>query len=93
MPSELANCPHCGASLQGSPIPDRHNEPDATGKRPYGENAHYRREIGIEVTGVYDGVLYWRCRDCGGLWNRWPNTAYYKSLHDAAEREMKKAKK
>lgn len=27
--------------------------------------------IGVEVRGVYDGVLYWRCRACGYAWNRW----------------------
>ena len=28
--------------------------------------------MGIEVPGVYDGVLYWRCLACGQQWNRWP---------------------
>lgn len=30
------------------------------------------RIVGHEVQGVYDGVLWWSCRDCGRLWNRWP---------------------
>lgn len=43
---------------------------------PYGEKApedrFYQRKIGIEIRGVYDGVLLWQCPDCGGRWHRWP---------------------
>lgn len=31
----------------------------------------YSRVIGIEIPGVYDGVLYWRCPCCGYDWHRW----------------------
>jgi len=59
-------CPHCAASLIGDPIPQ------ASRDRGYlGDRTHYRREIGIEIRGVYDGVLYWQCPDCGRAWNRW----------------------
>lgn len=27
--------------------------------------------IGVEIQGVYDGVLFWACPDCHGTWNRW----------------------
>jgi len=27
--------------------------------------------VGVEVPGVYDGVLYWECPDCGAAWHRW----------------------
>jgi hypothetical protein len=64
-PERKTACPHCGASLLGSEIPeaDRHW---------YGGATHGRREVGIEVLGAYDGVLFWRCPDCGGDWHRWP---------------------
>lgn len=26
---------------------------------------------GMEVRGVYDGVLYWFCLSCGVAWQRW----------------------
>ena len=26
--------------------------------------------IGVEVRGVYDGMLYYQCPDCGGRWRR-----------------------
>lgn len=32
---------------------------------------------GIEVLGIYDGVLFWECLDCGGTQQRW-------SEHDGA---------
>lgn len=30
--------------------------------------------LGVELPGVYDGVLYWQCPDCGGRWHRWPES-------------------
>jgi RNase P subunit RPR2 len=26
---------------------------------------------GVEIQGVYDGILFWRCLDCGHAWQRW----------------------
>lgn len=60
-------CPHCGADLRGSPIPQEYRE-----KGWYGTETHYSRLIGVEVQGIYDGILYWQCPDCGGRWHRFP---------------------
>lgn len=60
-----ANCPHCGTSLQGAPIPD-----DL--RQHYGDATHFQRFIGVEVAGVYDGALFYRCPDCGHPFHRWP---------------------
>lgn len=57
------NCPHCNTSLQGDPIPEQD-------RQHFGNATHFERQIGVEVRGVYDGVLYWRCPDCGGRWHR-----------------------
>jgi hypothetical protein len=76
------NCPHCGTSLIGDPIPAEHREhkPDhdeqvARSGRcfclPYGDATHFRRVMGHEVRGIYDGVLYWSCPDCRLAWPRW----------------------
>lgn len=27
---------------------------------------------GVEVRGVYDGVLFWQCQQCGTPFHRWP---------------------
>lgn len=67
-PDEIQNpadCPHCGADLTGAPIP-------VESRHYYGSATHFDRRIGVEVRGVYDGVLFWRCPDCGGPWHRWP---------------------
>jgi hypothetical protein len=39
---------------------------------PYGEGTtHFSRRHGVEVRGVYDGVLFWVCPDCNHAWHRW----------------------
>lgn len=45
----------------------------------------YSRGIGVEIQGVYDGVLFWRCPDCGHDWHRWPEGD---SLRARAEQYM-----
>lgn len=73
--SEATNdyeCPHCGSDLRGAPIPQEYV--DLGYYKP--GSTHYSRKIGIEVRGVYDGILYWRCPDCGGTWHRWMNNGY-----------------
>ena len=65
------NCPHCGASLDGGLIGPELNSPyecDGETIYPYGKGAHWERQIGIEVSGVYDGILAYRCPDCAGTW-------------------------
>jgi hypothetical protein len=47
------------------------------------------RVCGHEIRGVYDGVLYWSCFDCGELWNRWPKDH---GLYDRAETYLAKAR-
>ena len=32
--------------------------------------------LGIEVRGVYDGVLYWQCMACGHTFHRFPPEHY-----------------
>jgi hypothetical protein len=94
-PTKPDNCPHCNVSLIGAPIPEHINQPAFNkymGKmwRPYGDATHWRREVGVEIRGAHDGVLFYQCPDCKGTWNRWPDTDYYRSLHDRAEVEMRK---
>lgn len=61
-PNAPTNCPHCNVSLLGDPIPE-----DI--KQHYMEGTtHWKREIGVEVRGVYDGVYYFKCPDCEGEW-------------------------
>lgn len=67
--AEVKACPHCGADLTRA-LPD-----GGTGTRT----------IGVQIWGVYDGVLFWRCPDCGGSWHRW-TPADWLRMHEAAAR-------
>lgn len=75
-------CPHCNRSLIGDRIPDSQlGEWDLTAnppkRRPYhGPPQFYRREILIEISGVYDGGLFFQCPSCDGRWHRWPEGHY-----------------
>lgn len=60
-------CPACGSSLRGAPISEDHRE-------HYGDGVtHYSRRVGIELRGVYDGVIAWGCPDCRAVWARFPS--------------------
>lgn len=41
----------------------------------YGETGKYSRMIGVEIQGVFDGILFWQCPDCDGRWHRFPETS------------------
>lgn len=83
MRDNLEFCPHCDANLQGATIDPKHllHKEDCQEQSakyngrcyclPYGEVSHFSRKIGCEIQGVYDGVLYNMCPDCGGTWHRW----------------------
>lgn len=36
------------------------------------DGSTYTHLIGVEVQGVYDGVLYWMCPRCESAFHRWP---------------------
>jgi Zn-finger nucleic acid-binding protein len=36
------------------------------------EGKTYSRCIGVEIQGVYDGMLFYQCPDCDGRWHRFP---------------------
>lgn len=71
--SALDACPLCGANLVGERIKD--SDPPR----------FYRRAFGVEIRGVYDGVLFWACPDCGGAWHRFEPGDPYRAR---AERHM-----
>lgn len=54
----MDNCPNCGVSWIGDPIPDDIAE--------HYSGTHWRREIGISglFLGIYDGTVAIRCPDC-----------------------------
>lgn len=61
---DKTNCPHCDENLIHSKIPDDR-------KHLYSSEYFYNT-IGIDGShiGVYDGIVAWRCPDCGHEWAR-----------------------
>ena len=47
----------------------------------------YSRIIGYEIRGVYDGVAFWMCPECGARWHRFDPPG---RIHDAVEEFWKK---
>lgn len=93
-------CPFCQADLRGEPIPEeyfQHNTNCEEQKAkfgghcfclPYGEEAtHFSRLLGIEIPGVYDGILMWQCPDCGTSWPRFdpPGRRYDEAIARGAK--------
>lgn len=76
------DCPHCGVDLNGGKIPKdivHHYVPYSVAKKGSASVAGwlevnpwptFSRKHGIEVRGVYDGVLVWQCPDCAEMWPR-----------------------
>lgn len=67
--TETNKCPHCDKDLRDKPIPEDVRE-------FYGEKEYYMKTIGVEIYGLYDGVLFWMCPFCEGKWHRWPEGDY-----------------
>ena len=65
------NCPNCEVSFKGKEIPEDQRE-------FFGGKSHFNRVIGIEHPELYDGVLVWKCPDCGHEWNRFAPMAFSK---------------
>lgn len=78
-------CPN-GHDLRGAPIPVESLEKGYYGKWDGKEERFFSNCIGVEIRGVYDGVLFWRCPVCGVDWHRW-NTGDMRVL---AEKYMNK---
>lgn len=70
---QARTCPICSADLRGEQIPQQYLEAGYYGEwQPEDGPRYYERTIGVEVQGVYDGMLFYQCPDCGGRWHRWP---------------------
>lgn len=54
-------CPHCGADLQGDPIPEE--------SQHHYSSTHFSRKIGI-YDFWKDRTVEWMCPDCDGRWER-----------------------
>lgn len=61
---EELRCPRCLSSWDGGPIPENIRE-------HYSEPYRWSKLIGVEVPGVYDGTLLWKCPTCRTEFPRW----------------------
>lgn len=69
-------CPMCSASFKGKEIPEK-------SRHLYGDATHYSNIIGMEIRGVYDGVLFWQCHNCGARFHRFPEGHYLRERAEA----------
>jgi rubrerythrin len=56
------NCPKCGVSLEGEPIPERYLS-------MYGGKTRFSRAIGL-YDRDRDRTTHWQCPDCKHTWDR-----------------------
>jgi hypothetical protein len=69
---ETEVCPSCKKDLRGPPIPEEYLRQGSYGEWDGKTPRYYSQKIGIEIQGVYDGVLFWNCPFCDHKWHRWP---------------------
>lgn len=55
--------PKCGTCFDNGDIPKEHHH-------CYSAPYKWSKLIGVEISERYDGVLIWRCPDCGFMWHR-----------------------
>jgi hypothetical protein len=85
MLDDLGPCPACSASWDAGAIfdalrpqewcSDKSDDElrDYINKYYEGSTKHFSRLIGIEIQGLYDGVIMWECPDCKTRWDRFKN--------------------
>ena len=88
---EHTECKYCGADWEGEDIykalraheayKDWSDERVKEAASHYGwtpENGKkFKRQMSLEIRGVYDGVLYWKCPDCGTYTGRFSGLIYH----------------
>lgn len=63
MLDKFGECPICTCSWFAGDIPEESRE-------HYSPPYKFSRLIGVEVRGVYDGMLIHQCPDCSSMWSR-----------------------
>lgn len=67
-------------SFRGEPIP-----PES--RIAYGGGTHFLAfATGVQIRGLYDGIAYWFCANCGHRWHRWTEcNAFGRKMRKAVE--------
>jgi len=63
-------CGKCGESFRGEEISVALLSGGYYGDWEVGETKYSSTKLGIEVQGVYDGILIWKCEKCNHMWPR-----------------------
>ena len=91
MIDDSGTCPACGVSWDAGPIFDKlrpqdwcahmsDDELQAYITKSYGTGPkHFSRLIGVEIQGLYDGVIMWQCPDCKTRWDRFKDRPSYRA--------------
>ena len=79
-------CPSCNYDFKGEDIYEhfleKYNDPIRAfeAARSYGwredNQICFKKEIGIEIPGAYDGILFYKCPECKCYWRRFENTIH-----------------
>jgi Zn-finger nucleic acid-binding protein len=82
----LLQCPICNGNWDGGDIAEylfnrgdniTIEEAEKDAAKYYGwskdNRLRFRKVIGIEIQGEYDGVSFWQCPHCRSEWNRFTN--------------------
>ena len=86
----IETCPVSGCDLRGEEIKREHLEAGYYGPwKPEDGSRYYSKVIGMEIRGVYDGVLFWICPVCGECWHRFTD----RFMQARAEPEMAEYRK
>lgn len=87
--TDKEHCTECDSVLVGGDIPYdivEHYIPlnvdkdEWLSKNPW---PTWKRKVGIEVRGAYDGVLIWQCPDCKHMWPRFQEWDWESMYHRA----------
>lgn len=57
-------CPGCEADLRAAPVPSG--------------AGFYTNRVGVQIRGMYDGVLFWQCPFCHHRWHAHPPGSRYR---------------
>lgn len=91
MLDDLGACPACGVSWDDGSIFDKLRTQDWCAGMSDDElrahiaqfydsdTKHFSRLIGIELQGLYDGVIMWQCPDCKSRWDRFKDRPSYRA--------------
>lgn len=72
-------CSVNGCDLKGEKIPEDYSD--------HYYDTHFSKAIGIQIRGYYDGMSFYKCPECGGMWCRFTGKTV-KDEQDGIDRKL-----